>query len=65
MMKDPVCFKDVDEHAAAADGLTSERDGQTQYFCSRECKDRYDADPTSFGMRTSDFQHPDQAVDRA
>lgn len=65
MMKDPVCLKDVDEHEATAKGLTSERDGQMQYFCSKECKQRYDENPLDFGMRSSDFQHPDEAVDRA
>jgi YHS domain-containing protein len=63
-MKDPVCLKDVDEHEAQANGLTSERDGQMQYFCSQECKDRYDEHPLDYGMRSSDFQHPDNIVDR-
>ncbi len=62
MTKDPVCLMDIDEQEAQAKGLTSERDGQTQYFCSQQCKQRYDDDPNAFGMRISDFQH-DQAND--
>jgi Cu+-exporting ATPase len=42
---DPVCKMEVNPASAAAQ---SEWGGQTFYFCSKECKDRFDADPTRF-----------------
>jgi Cu+-exporting ATPase len=44
-VKDPVCGMDVDpEHAAAS----SEHDGTTYWFCSKGCKQRFDASPPSY-----------------
>jgi YHS domain-containing protein len=45
MVKDPVCGMDVDEKKAM---YRSERDGRTYYFCSRRCKDTFDADPKGY-----------------
>lgn len=42
MAVDPVCKMEVDPSTAAA---TSEHDGVTYYFCSLECRERFDADP--------------------
>jgi YHS domain-containing protein len=42
---DPVCGMPVDETAARASGLVTERDGRTWYFCSPECKREFDANP--------------------
>lgn len=42
MQKDVVCGMKVDPKKAAA---TSEVNGQTYYFCSQECKDKFDLDP--------------------
>ncbi len=39
---DPICGMTVDVATAA---FTSERDGQTYYFCSKGCKQRFDAQP--------------------
>jgi len=45
MKKDPVCQMTVDEKTAA--GRTDYR-GQTYYFCSTQCKDKFDANPPKF-----------------
>lgn len=45
---DPVCGMAVDKFKAAETGLTSLFEGTTYYFCSRDCKDKFDADPGSF-----------------
>ncbi len=37
MPKDPICGMDVD----ASSPLRAERDGQTYYFCSEHCRDRF------------------------
>ena len=63
MTKDPVCLMEIDEQDAMADGLMSERDGQMQYFCSEECKQKYDENPQAYGMRGSEFQQGDEDVD--
>ncbi len=39
---DPVCGMQVEEGKAAG---TSEHAGKTYYFCSRGCKEKFDADP--------------------
>ncbi|MGH7315049.1 MAG: YHS domain-containing protein [Candidatus Rokuibacteriota bacterium] len=39
---DPVCKMEVNPASAAAQ---SEYEGQTFYFCSKECKRKFDADP--------------------
>jgi Cu+-exporting ATPase len=43
--KDPVCSMAVDENNATA---TSDHNGTTYYFCSVDCKEEFDADPTSY-----------------
>ena len=43
--KDPVCGMSVEENEAAA---TSEHDGRTYYFCSKDCKEEFDADPAAY-----------------
>ena len=45
MAVDPVCKMDVDPQGAAA---TSEHGGATYYFCSRNCKERFDARPERY-----------------
>jgi Cu(I)/Ag(I) efflux system membrane fusion protein len=45
---DPVCGMNVDEAKAAAGGMTSVFRGKTYYFCSPECKEKFDKDPASF-----------------
>ncbi len=45
---DPVCGTAVDKLKASESGLTSLFEGTTYYFCSQECKDRFDKAPGSF-----------------
>lgn len=44
--KDPVCNMMVSSGKAGARGLKSSVDGKSYYFCSRECKTRFDEDPS-------------------
>ncbi|MGQ9629076.1 MAG: YHS domain-containing protein [bacterium] len=45
MAKDPVCGMQVDEKKATA---TSEHMGQTYYFCSQMCKEKFDKEPHKY-----------------
>ena len=45
---DPVCGMKVDENKARAAGKTSEYSGRNYYFCSDECKTKFDKDPEKF-----------------
>lgn len=51
--RDPVCKMDVDTDKAAA---TSEYKGDTYYFCSEDCKKRFDADPDRYVSRSDSSQ---------
>lgn len=53
MTRDQVCDMEVDENSAAG---TSEYAGDTYYFCSLECKQKFDEDPENFVSRTDDSQ---------
>jgi Cu+-exporting ATPase len=44
---------EVDERTAAA---RSQYEGDTYYFCSEECKRRFDADPERYVSRTEASQ---------
>ncbi len=46
MVKDPVCGMMIDPKTAFA---TREHAGQTFYFCSQDCVDKFDADPHKYG----------------
>ena len=48
MAKDPVCGMDVNPEIATAQGLSSDHDGQTHYFCGKGCKLDFDEDPGKF-----------------
>ena len=43
--RDPVCSMQVDEKNAAGQ---SEYQGQTYYFCSENCKERFDENPQQY-----------------
>jgi YHS domain-containing protein len=47
-VKDPVCGMDVSPEIATAQGLSSEHDGQTYYFCGRGCKLDFDENPATY-----------------
>ena len=42
MATDPVCGMDVKERSAAGQ---SSYEGETYYFCSKDCKTKFDKDP--------------------
>jgi len=45
MTKDPVCGMDINPKPAAA---KSEQGGQTYYFCSTDCKQKFDQNPQAY-----------------
>jgi len=47
-VKDLVCGMDVDPKEAAAAGLKSDYKGKTYYFCAKDCKTQFDAEPSKF-----------------
>jgi YHS domain-containing protein len=51
--RDPVCHMDVDPVSAAA---SSTYLGETYYFCSEDCKERFDGDPERYVARTEHSQ---------
>lgn len=49
METDPVCGMQIEESTAAG---RSEYNGQTFYFCSANCKTRFDEEPEKFVNQT-------------
>ncbi|MCE5266369.1 MAG: YHS domain-containing protein [Planctomycetaceae bacterium] len=43
--KDPVCKMDVDVKSA---GATVKHKGQNYYFCSNDCKEKFDKEPERY-----------------
>lgn len=43
--RDPVCGMQIDTQDAAA---TSEHQGQTYYFCSEGCKEKFEQNPQQY-----------------
>ena len=53
---------EIDKGGAEHEGLTSEYNGRTFYFCSQECKNRFERDPGAFMVdweSTDDESTPD------
>jgi len=50
MVKDPVCGMQVDERQARA---TAEHKGQTFYFCSQDCKSKFDQNLQRYARQTA------------
>ena len=50
MQTDPVCGMQVDENNAKA---TSEYNGQKVYFCSEQCKTKFDNNPQQYTRKTA------------
>jgi Cu+-exporting ATPase len=48
MAKDLVCGMEVAEQQARMQGLTSEYQGQTYYFCAKGCKTEFDQNPERY-----------------
>lgn len=53
MTRDHVCDMDVDERTAAAQ---YEYEGDTYYFCSQKCKDKFESDPEMYVSRLDSSQ---------
>jgi Cu+-exporting ATPase len=51
MIRDHVCDMDIEESSAAA---TFEYAGDTYYFCSEKCKQKFEADPENYVSRTEE-----------
>ena len=49
-VKDPVCGMEMDTEFAADE---SQYKGQTYYFCSMSCKDKFDAKPEQFAAKAA------------
>lgn len=47
-VKDPVCGMDVEPATAAG---RSEHGGKAYYFCNRDCRQKFDANPEQFARR--------------
>lgn len=45
MVKDPVCGMEIDKEKAAAQ---REYEGQTYFFCSVSCRDKFNAAPQEY-----------------
>ncbi|HVZ15483.1 MAG TPA: YHS domain-containing protein [Terriglobales bacterium] len=50
MAEDPVCGMDIDESKAAG---SSEHNGQEFYFCSLQCKQKFDENPNQYARKTA------------
>jgi Cu+-exporting ATPase len=46
--KDPVCQMSVDKQTAAAE---AEYEGKTYYFCSRQCREQFEANPQKYARQ--------------
>ena len=53
MAFDPVCRMDVDEEQAVGQGLTSQYQGRTYYFCGTACKAAFDQEPGRYAERAA------------
>ena len=60
MKKDPVCLRDVDEGDAKARGLTTEWHGQSQVFCSEQCKEEFDDSPELYASEPREFEYGEE-----
>ena len=49
----PICKMEGEHARAKANGLTSEHNGETVYFCNPSCKKTYDADPEAHPVPTA------------
>ena len=60
MEKDPVCLMDIDEGEAKAKGLTTEWHGQSQVFCSEQCKEEFDDSPELYASEPREFEYGEE-----
>jgi YHS domain-containing protein len=50
MAKDPVCEMQVEERQAKT---TSQYEGQTMYFCSPDCKEKFEQEPERYARQSA------------
>jgi P-type Cu+ transporter len=50
MTKDPVCGMNIDVNQAKGQ---SNHNGQTYYFCSDSCKQKFDANPQQYAKKSA------------
>lgn len=66
MARDPICFAEVDEISASNEGLISQFEKKTYFFCSDSCKQRFERDPGAFctlpEWETTDDERSDNYV---
>lgn len=66
MARDPICYAEVDEADATNEGLLSQYNAQNYYFCSKECKQRFERDPGAFmsapEWESADDERPEDYV---
>ena len=55
MAKDPVCGMEVDSKKAAGNSAYK---GETVYFCSLKCKEKFDKEPEQFAMGSTEKRMP-------
>ena len=46
-VKDPVCNMEIEEGDAVG---SAEHEGKTFYFCSTDCKEEFEADPSAYAI---------------
>jgi YHS domain-containing protein len=46
--RDPVCGMEIDQDKAATAGLSATHDGKKYYFCSDDCKKKFEATPDKY-----------------
>jgi len=56
--RDSICGMDVDEVRAKAMGMISEYRGKTYYFCSDDCKQKFDKNPSLYLKKTGGSKGP-------
>lgn len=62
MTRDPVCYRDVDERIARQEGLQTCVAGAMFWFCSADCKSRFDQEPSAFTLRISQWEYEEQCT---
>jgi Cu(I)/Ag(I) efflux system membrane fusion protein len=55
--KDPVCGMEIDEAKAKAAGKSSAHGGRTFYFCSDQCKSKFEHEPAHYAEKASEHKH--------
>lgn len=55
MTRDPVCYSEVDEHQAIANGMFITYKGQTYYFCGPECLEQFGTNSEEYALRWAEW----------